>query len=200
MFTPRSAVLLAATLAASVAVASPKQPCCTGSGGRSLKAAADPVSIEQVAFLAGDWSADRPSRAGGSDFTQEVWSAPAGNNMIGMFRWVGADGTSRVFEILTITEEDETLVLRLRHQDAEGNAWEAQDKPATLHLSKLASSDPASDAPAIAIFTDTAESCDLAACEYDASMPDQLTITVKFDDAARANLVFTLGRNAPDAP
>jgi len=192
---------LCCSLALNSATAQPTPPCCALLAAQPVKAAPAPVGIEQVAFLAGDWSAHRPARNGAQDFTQEVWSAPAGNNMIGMFRWVGADGASRVFELLTITEEDDTLVLRLRHQDAQGNAWEEQAKPATLHLARLVSADPDSHTPSIATFQDTAGSCDLAACEYDASTPGQLTITVRFDDTARQHLVFTLaGAHAATAP
>lgn len=141
--------------------------------------------IEDAAFLQGDWVAMRPGR-GGEELTQEVWSGPAGNNMMGMFRWLAPNGTARVFEILTISEEEGTLVLRLRHQDALGRAWEPQDRPATLHLSRLEGR--------LAEFRDTTDSCDLSSCVYDCTDPDTLRITVRFDNPDRADLVFDLGR------
>lgn len=189
MITP----LLASVCA--LATMTPPVRCCpaTSAGlGADARAAAkaptlERVSIEAAAFLAGDWSAARPGREGTSGLTQEIWSAPAGDNMLGMFRWLGADGSARVFELLTITEEDETLVLRLRHQDARGSAWEEQDRPATLHLAEHAGTR--------VVFVDSSESCDLAACVYECPSPDRLTITVKFDDPTRADLVFPLARS-----
>ncbi len=203
------ASVVAAIFGALAAVGRVDQPCCgtlevreaakaPAGDGASPSRVLRGVGIESAAFLTGDWSAERPTRDGGANLTQEIWSAPSGNNMMGMFRWLGADGSARVFELLTITEEHDTLVLRLRHQDAAGHAWEEQDSPATLHLARLASGDPESDRPTIAVFEDTTESCDLAACEYDGSVAGHLTITVKFDDPQRDELVFVLA--SPDAP
>ena len=89
-------------------------------GGNAAPNVLRGVNIEDAAFLEGDWRASQDD----GELTQEVWSQPAGNNMMGMFRWLGGEGTARVFEILTITEEDQTLVLRLRQRAPDGAAYE----------------------------------------------------------------------------
>lgn len=153
-------------------------------GGADLDARHAAATIEAAAFLAGDWSAERD---GG--FTQEVWSAPMGDNIMGMFRWVGEDGSAALFELLTITEEDGTLVLRLRHQDALGRTWEPVDLPMTLHLV----SHEGRDSGGLLRFEDTSESCDLAACQYEIR-GGALHLDVEFDDEGRETLVFELER------
>ena len=152
--------------------------------------APSPSGIESViadaAFLAGDWSASRSNDRGGKEFTQEVWTAPAGNNMMGMFRWVNATGSPIVFEILTIVEEQGSLVLRLRHQTARGVAWEDKENPAWFTL--------ASKTATRLEFIDSGESNDLSACIYECPTPDTLVITVKFDNSDNPDLVFNLAR------
>lgn len=148
-----------------------------------------PGVIADAAFLAGDWSAVRTSERGGNEFVQEVWTAPAGNNMLGMFRWVNAAGKPIVFEILTIVEEGNSLALRLRHQTATGVSWEEKDKPATFTL--------AAKSATRLDFVDTAETCDLSACIYERTTPDTLVITVRFDNPAQKDLVFNLTRSTP---
>lgn len=152
-------------------------------------AAALQATIADAAFIAGNWSASKPSPRGGTELTQEVWSAPAGNNMMGMFRWVNPAGKAIVFEMLTITEENGTLVLRLRHQSAAGVAWEEKDKPATFTLAERTATR--------LHFVDTSNTNDLSACTYECTTPDSLTITVKFDEASSPDLVFNLTRTAP---
>ncbi|MBX3316330.1 MAG: hypothetical protein KF902_05645 [Phycisphaeraceae bacterium] len=148
-----------------------------------------PAAIDDATFLAGDWSAVRTGERGGKEFVQEVWTAPAGNNMMGMFRWLNASGKPIVFEILTIVEEGGTLTLRLRHQTATGIAWEEKDKPATFTL--------AAKSATRLNFVDSAETNDLSACIYECPTPDTLVITVKFDNPEQKDLVFRLSRSTP---
>jgi hypothetical protein len=89
-----------------------------------------PAAIESLAFLAGAW---RSTEEGGT--TEEIWSAPVGNNLIGAFRWLKADGTPAMLEMLAITRESDAVRLRLHHYDAALNARE--EKPITLRLSKV---------------------------------------------------------------
>jgi hypothetical protein len=89
--------------------------------------------IEAVAFLEGTWR----GRVEGS-LVEEIWSAPQGSSVMGVFRWCRPDGTPAMFEILAITREGEgdgaAVRLRLRHYSPTLVAKEAADRPLTLVL------------------------------------------------------------------
>jgi hypothetical protein len=89
---------------------------------------AAPPSLSDLAWMAGSWQAEGPGPV-----SEEVWLPPAGDNMIGMWRLV-ADGKARVYEFLTLTQEAEGPVLRLRHFDRALVGWEEKDKPLVLPL------------------------------------------------------------------
>lgn len=86
------------------------------------------AAIADLAWLAGHWES---AVEGG--VSEEVWTAPAGDSMMGMWRYV-AGGRPRVFEILTITAEEGGPVLRLRHFDPRLVAREERDAPIALPL------------------------------------------------------------------
>jgi hypothetical protein len=78
--------------------------------------------------MAGHW------RGGSADsLSEEIWTAPEGDGMLGMWRYVGG-GKARVFELLSIRQEAEGLVLRFRHFDAGMVAREEKDKPLAIPL------------------------------------------------------------------
>lgn len=93
-----------------------------------------PAAIKDAEFLAGRWQGAMGKNQ--DSFVEEIWSAPNGRNLIGMFRWNKPDGSASVQELLTITEENGTLLLRLRHQNAAGLAWEEKDKPVVFALAE----------------------------------------------------------------
>jgi hypothetical protein len=72
------------------------------------------ATIADAAWLAGHWAGE-----GLGGFAEEVWSPPHGNSMMGMFRVVGKDGKVTLHEILTLVERDGSLVLKLKHFDAD---------------------------------------------------------------------------------
>jgi hypothetical protein len=94
--------------------------------GRRPAAAA---TVADVAWIAGDWQGE----AGPGALSQEVWAAPAGDCMMGMWRLV-VDGRVKLFESLSIVAETGGPVLRLRHFGRDGVGWEEKDKPLTLPL------------------------------------------------------------------
>jgi len=89
-----------------------------------------PASIETVAWIAGHWGQERP---GG--LLEEIWSKPQGDSMMGVFRWI-KKGKVWIYEILTIREEEGTLVLRFRHFSDKLSTWEPKDEPITYRLTK----------------------------------------------------------------
>lgn len=153
-----------------------------------------PAKVADAAFLAGRWQGTMGKNK--DNHVEEVWSNPAGNNMIGMFRWVKADGTPSMFELLTIQEEAGTLALRLRHQTASGATWEEKDRTVTMRLAEKGEN--------LVHFKAHQDCGDLASCRYEVK-GGKLIIDVAFaepnaEEAAkgkkpRAGLHFEMERS-----
>lgn len=147
------------------------------------------ASIHDLTFLAGAWIGTI-----GQDKAEEHWSQPAAGNIMGMFRWIGADDSLRMLEILSITEENETIHLRLIHYSSTLQPWESE--PVHLQLAALE--------PRMVRFEPVQRDGQLQSITYDCRVDDHLTITVKFradavadsDDAptVRPPLIFELQR------
>lgn len=93
-------------------------------------ATSPPATIADMAWLAGSWAGE--AFGGAAD---EVWSAPAGGAMMGMYRLV-KDGAPVFYELLTIVEEEGSLVLRLKHFHADLRGWEEKDETVDFPLVK----------------------------------------------------------------
>ncbi|MBS0186978.1 MAG: hypothetical protein JSS51_02845 [Planctomycetes bacterium] len=127
------------------------------------------ATIAEAGFLAGRWQAAMGPQK--DSFAEEIWSEPNGKNMIGMFRWNDSNGVSDVQEIISITEENGTLLLRLRHQNAAAIAWEDKDKPMVFVL--------AEKSPTLARFVSLRDTGSVAGCRYE-RQGDKLLIDVLF--------------------
>lgn len=99
--------------------------CSTAETAGEPQVAGSP-EIQRMAWLTGRWV-----NAEGGEFSEETWSPPYGNSLIGMWRWV-REGRAVLFELLTLTAEPEGLVLRLRHFDRQGVGREEKDAPLVL--------------------------------------------------------------------
>ena len=104
-------------------------------------AMAKPATLAQVAWIAGHW-VDASEGA----LSEEVWAAPSGDSMIGMWRYV-AKGKLQIFELLSITQEDGGPVFRLRHFDPRMVAREEKDKPLALKLVSIKDGEAAFEGP-----------------------------------------------------
>ena len=93
-----------------------------------LATAAESASLTKLSWLAGRWVDDS-----GGNLSEETWTAPSGDSILGSWRLV-VKGQIKLSEILTIQEENQTLVLRLRHFDAKLVGREEKDKPLELTL------------------------------------------------------------------
>lgn len=88
--------------------------------------AAPPAPAARVAdlvWLEGHWRDES-----GGHLSEELWTAPSGDSIMGMWRWV-EDGKVRIFELLAIKQEEGGLVLRLRHFDPKLVAREDKERP-----------------------------------------------------------------------
>jgi hypothetical protein len=90
-----------------------------------------PVSAGDLAWLAGRWVG---ARAG--DEIEEIWSAPAANTLMALFRWL-RDGQVRFFELISVEAAGSGLVLRLKHFDPGLQGWEEKDQSVTFDLVAL---------------------------------------------------------------
>jgi len=115
LFLPAMAIVLAATPAAS-------------QGRAPLRAA----TLADVAFIAGRWGGEM-----GGGATQEWWSPPEGDNMLGMFRYV-KDGKGVFYELMSIEQTADGPVLRLRHFGPRLTAWEEKDGATSWPLVEMA--------------------------------------------------------------
>ena len=89
------------------------------------------ATIEDVAWIAGHW---RGEAMGG--LTEEIWSPPLGGAMMASFKLV-VDNEVNFYELETISEEDGSLLLRIKHFDAALTGWEEKDETVDFPLVKL---------------------------------------------------------------
>ncbi len=89
------------------------------------------ASINDVAWIAGYWEGEA---LGG--ITEEIWTAPLGKSMMGSFKLVVED-TVQFYELCTITEENNSLLLRIKHFDKNLNGWEEKDTSIEFPLVKI---------------------------------------------------------------
>ena len=95
---------------------------------QEAQAPAAKATLADVAWIAGHWVG-----ADGGNLPEEIWTAPEGDSMIGIWRYVSG-GKARIFELLSITDDGSGPVMRLRHFDPKMVAREEKDGPVTLAL------------------------------------------------------------------
>ncbi len=86
------------------------------------------AAIEVMAWIAGTW---RGAAAGAE--SEETWSMPNAGTMLGMYRMT-RDAKPVFYELLALTEESGSLVLRLKHFHADLTGWEERADSVTMPL------------------------------------------------------------------
>jgi len=95
------------------------------------------ITVGQIAWLAGSWK----GRTGaGGDPVEEHWTEPLARTMVGMFRWI-REGNVWFYELISIEEEPDGLICRIKHYNPGMKAWEDKDDAVTFHLSALTESE-----------------------------------------------------------
>jgi hypothetical protein len=77
--------------------------------------------VSQLSWIAGHWHGEL---WGGK--LEEIWTATEGDCMMGMFRFV-KDNKVKFYEFLTIEQESEGPVLKLKHFNRGLKGWEEKD-------------------------------------------------------------------------
>ena len=78
------------------------------------------ATIEDLAFLTGNWRGESQG-----SIIEECWLPPTEGNLTGVFRMSG-NGEVQLVEIMTLSEEDDGLVYRLRHFNTALVPWASE--------------------------------------------------------------------------
>jgi hypothetical protein len=87
-----------------------------------------PATIADMAWLAGHWTGQA---LGGH--TEEMWTPPSHGTMLGLYRLI-KDGKPVFYELVTLVEENGSLVIRLKHFHPDMRGWEEKDKSVSFAL------------------------------------------------------------------
>lgn len=94
-------------------------------------AAPAPATLADFAWLAGHW---KGTGFGGAQ-VEEIWTAPDGASMCGMFRMT-RDGLAQVYEFVLLVPVGDSVEMRLKHFTSELRGWEEKEKWVTFRLVK----------------------------------------------------------------
>lgn len=89
-----------------------------------------PATLEDMDWLVGQW---RGEGIGGAT-AYESWLPPSGDTMVGTFVQQADGETLRFTEHMYLVEEGGTLVLRLKHFNADLTGWEEKDDMLSFSL------------------------------------------------------------------
>ena len=89
------------------------------------------ATLDEVSWIQGYWKGEA---MGGQ--TEEIWSRPMGGSMMGSFKLIYQDEI-QFYEIMTISEIDQTLIMRLKHFHADLKGWEEKDETVDFKLVKI---------------------------------------------------------------
>jgi Domain of unknown function (DUF6265) len=92
--------------------------------------ASPPATLADAAWLIGQWSG---SGIGGAE-AHEDWLVPSGSTMVGTFVQETAEGGIMFTEHMYLMEQDGSLVVKLKHFNADLTGWEEKDGMLTFRL------------------------------------------------------------------
>lgn len=89
------------------------------------------TTLADVKLLIGHW---RGEFLGG--MAEEIWLPPAGGSMLGVFR-LYKDEQVLFYEIMIMVEEEDGVILRLKHFHPDFRGWEEKDGSVSFRLVKV---------------------------------------------------------------
>jgi hypothetical protein len=122
-------------------------------------------ALGDVAWMAGQWQ----DRSGGG-LSEEVWTAPEGDCMLGMWRLVSG-GKSRVHELLLLREDEKGVTFTLRHFNPLLHAREEKETPLVMTLLRAS--------PEEAVFEGRSSEGGLLRLTYRRPRRDALAVTLE---------------------
>jgi len=87
--------------------------------------------LSVLSWLAGHWQGEA---FGGT--TEEVWTSPLAGSMMGSFK-LAVDGKISFYELMTISEEENSLLLRIKHFHQDLKGWEEKEESIDFKLVKV---------------------------------------------------------------
>lgn len=81
-----------------------------------------PATLAEMNWLVGHWTGNA---FGG--LSEEIWSQPQNGAMMGMFRQIN-NGKTVFYELMTLVEENGSILMRLKHFNPNLTGWEEKDK------------------------------------------------------------------------
>ena len=95
----------------------------------SRHAAAEESLIDQLDWMTGRWVIEFDGQ-----YIEETWGPAREDAMVGSLRWA-RNGSVWLYELMSIEEEDDQLVFRLRHFDRNLKPWKSEaEGPLTYPL------------------------------------------------------------------
>ena len=89
------------------------------------------ADLSAIAWIAGHW---RGEALGG--IVEETWTTPLDGSMMAAFK-LSVNGQVKFYELETIVEEKDTLILRLKHFSSNLHGWETKDETVDFRLVKV---------------------------------------------------------------
>jgi hypothetical protein len=89
------------------------------------------ADLSVVAWIAGHW---RGEAFGG--VAEEIWTPPLGDSMMAAFK-LSVNDQVKFYELETISEQGDTLILRLMHFSSDMHGWEEKDEAVDFKLVKV---------------------------------------------------------------
>ncbi|MEP7336165.1 MAG: DUF6265 family protein [Acidobacteriota bacterium] len=86
------------------------------------------ATIADMAWYAGHWTGE-----GLGGFNEEIWSPPQNGSMMGVYRMM-KNGKPVFYELLTLLEENGSLIIRLKHFNPDLTGWEEKEKSIAFPL------------------------------------------------------------------
>jgi hypothetical protein len=89
------------------------------------------ADLSVVAWIAGHW---RGEAFGG--VAEEIWTPPLGDSMMAAFK-LSVNDQVKFYELETISEQGDTLILRLKHFSSDMHGWEEKEETVDFKLVKV---------------------------------------------------------------
>jgi len=89
------------------------------------------AALEDAGWLVGSWDGECFGER-----CEEVWNPPSAGTMAGLYKLYGDDGV-RFYELMVLTVENRSLIMKIKHFNADFSAWEDKADFVSFPLVKI---------------------------------------------------------------
>lgn len=90
-----------------------------------------PAKLSEISWLAGHWQGE-----GFGGTIEEIWTKEMAGSMMGSFRMI-MNGEVSFYELMTITEVNNSIMLKIKHFDKDLKGWEGKDESIEFKLVQI---------------------------------------------------------------